>query len=331
MCPVRVRIRGIYATALTVLLAERFAIVEPSEVIRNRLGLTPEEGPPDVNVQDRPDRHGIVTEGLQSAVAEVVAFLKERIPWAVFSLPFAPARPRRENPLAAALALLARVEVEFPKPAKDFLDQVRARVTFTLPGHHLLKTVDPARVDEAEAKGCPELAQTLAQELVWAHYVPGKTVTFVHGKAGEGAIRQVGELAEVAEGRVLVRRVFRPGGLYDGLGLPKEAGDYGYVEFFPDRWWSRRTYFRATGELLGELYNIQTPPEFLPCEVRYLDLELDLVRVGEDVRVLDVEALEKKVAEGLLSPVLAERAKEEAHRLFHALRAPPASGQGPAA
>ncbi len=325
MSPVKVRIRGIYATALTALLAERFAIVEPSEVIRNRLGLTPEEGPPDATVQDRPDRHGVVVEGLQSAVAEVVAFLGERIPWAVFSTPSAPPRPQKANPLAAALALLARVEVDFPKPAKDFLDEVRAKITFTLPGHHLLKTLDPARVDEAEAKACPELAQALEQELIWAHYTVGKTVTLVHGKAGESPIRQVGELVEAGKERVLVRRGFRPGGHYDGLGLPKEEGDYGHVELFPERWWSRRIYFRASGEVLGELYNIQTPPEFLPGEIRYLDLELDVVRVGGEVHLRDEEVLEKKVGEGLLPPALAEKAKEEAQRLLRALRA---SSQG---
>ncbi len=323
MCPVKVRVRGIYATALTALLAERFAIVEPSEVIQLRLGLGAGEGPPDVAIQDRPDRHGIVVEGLRSAVEEVVSFLNDRIPWAVFVRQPLPARARRENPLASAAALLARVEAEFTKPAKDLLDQVRARILFTLPGHHLLKTLAPERVDEAEAKGSPELALALAKEFIWDSYTPGKTITIVHGKAGEEPIRQAGELWEVQEGRVVVRRVFRAGGLYDGLNLPKCPGDYGQVEFFPERWWSRRTYFRADGELLGEIYNVQTPPEFLPGDIRYLDLEIDLVRVGGEVRILDEDVLQRKVEQGLISQALAEKAREEAQRLVAELQASP--------
>lgn len=320
MCPVKVRIRGIYATALTALLVERFTIVEPSEVIQARLGMAAAEGPPEVAIQDKPDRHGIVVEGVQSAVEEVVSFLKDRIPWAVFAHQPVSPKTRRDNPLALAAALLAKVEAEFPKPAKDFLDQVRANVLFTLPGHHFLKTLAPERVDEAEAKGCPELAQLLERELVWAHYARGKTVTITHVKAGEAPIRQAGQLWEVQGDRILVRRSFRAGGLYDGLALPKCEGDYGYVELFPDRWWSRRTYFRASGELIGEIYNIQTPPEFLPGEIRYVDLEVDLVRVGGEIRVLDEDILQRKVEAGLISPALAEKAQEEAHRLSAELR-----------
>ncbi|MEN3009855.1 MAG: DUF402 domain-containing protein [Candidatus Bipolaricaulaceae bacterium] len=328
MSPVRVRVRGIYATALTALLRERFALVEPSEVIQARFGLSPAEGPAEVAIQDRPDRHGIVIEGVRSAAEEVVAFLREKIPWAVFAWQAPPLRPRKEGPLAAAAALLARAEGDFPKPAKDLLDRVRAEVLFTLPGHHLLKTLDPVRVDEAEAKGEAALAQVLEGELIWAHYAPGKPVSIVHGKAGEAPIRQGGELVEAQRGRAVVRRAFRPGGTYDGLGLPKNAGDHGYVEFLEGRWWSRRTYFRANGELLGEIYNIQTPPEFLPGEIRYLDLEIDIARVGGELRLLDAEVLEKKAAEGLISPVLAERAWAEARALLAELQAPAQPGRG---
>ncbi|MFN3346400.1 MAG: DUF402 domain-containing protein, partial [Candidatus Bipolaricaulaceae bacterium] len=320
MGPVKVRVRGIYTTALTALLAERFTIVEPSEVIQARLGIAAVAGPPEVTIQDKPDRQGIVVEGLGSAVEEVVSFLQERIPWAVFARQPVPPRTRRDSPLALAATLLAKVEGEFPKPAKDLLDEIRAKVLFTLPGHHFLKTLAPERVDEAEAKGCPELAQALETELVWTHYAPGKVVALVHMKAGEAPLRQAGELWEVREGRVVVRRVFRAGGLYDGLSLPKCAGDYGYVELCPQRWWSRRTYFRADGELLGEIYNVQTPPEFLPGEIRYLDLEVDLVRVGGEVRLIDEDILKRKVEEGLISPALAERAREEAHRLWAELQ-----------
>ncbi|MBC7318889.1 hypothetical protein H5T57_06560, partial [Candidatus Bipolaricaulota bacterium] len=62
-------------------------------------------------------------------------------------------------------------------------------------------------------------------------------------------------------------------------------------------------------------------PELLPDGVRYLDLELDVVNVAGDVHLVDAEVLEKKVAEGLLSRGLAEKAREIAEDLVQKLRA----------
>ena len=318
----KVKVRGIYATALTLLLSQRFEIVEPSEIIQARLNLPAIEGSAEVNIYDRSDRHGAVIEGLRSAVEEVVAFLREALPWTLF-LPVE-LRTKGSSPLAKAAALLARYETEFTKPAKNFLDQIRAKVAPTLPGHHLLKTVDSNRVDEAEEKyaetDLQKVAQELWEELVGPYYSPGKTVTLWHLKAGEPAIRQTGEVLERTGETIILRRNFGPGGIYDGLGLPKEPGDYGFFELHLDKWWGKRRYFRADGTLIGEIYNIHTPPELLPKGVRYLDLELDLVRVGKEICLIDEELLEKKVREGLIPEALARRAKEVAAELLQTVR-----------
>jgi len=154
MSPVKVKVRGIYATALTLLLSQKFQIVEPSDVIQTRLGIPASAEPAEVNVFDKADRHGIVIEGVRSAAEEVAEYLREAIPWAVFWQ--AEARKKSDSPLALAAGLLSRFEAEFPKPAKDFLDTVRAKVAPTMPNHHLLKTVDASKVDELEAKVPPE-------------------------------------------------------------------------------------------------------------------------------------------------------------------------------
>lgn len=322
MPAVKVRLRGIYATALTLLLSERFEIVDPSEVIQKRLGLPPSPGPAEVNVFDRPDRHGIVVEGLRSEVEEIVNFLRDAIPWA---LPIPRELPKKENsPLAKASLLLCRYDVEFPRPAKELLDEMRAKAVPTIPGHHLLKTIDPARVDEIENNSDPmhfqELAEKLWEELVGQHYAPGKIVTVWHLKAGEPPIRQTGEVVERTNEVLILRRNFGPGGIYDGLGVTKEAGDYGIFELYLKGWWGRRLYFRKDGTFIGELYNIHTPPELLPDGVRYLDLEMDIARTPEEIRVLDEEILDKKVAEGLIPKALAQKAKEVAIELFQTLK-----------
>lgn len=323
MSPIKVKVRGIYATALTLLLSQEFQIVEPSEIIQTRLGIPATAELAEVNVFDKADRHGIVIEGLRSAAEEVAEFLRKTIPWAIFCQ--TEVRKKSESPLALAAGLLSRFEAEFPKPAKDFLDSVRAKVVPTMPGHHLLKTIDATKVDEVEAKVAPEelaaAAQDLWEEILAPHYLPGKTVTLWHLKAGERPIQQSGEVVERTKERLVLRRAFKAGGLYDGLGVPKEAGDYGLVELYPEKWWGKRQYFRADGTLIGELYNIHTPPELLPSGVRYLDLEVDIAVVGGEVRVLDREVLEKKAAEMVLSKALAKRAWEEAQKLLDFLSA----------
>lgn len=318
---VKVRLRGIYATALTILLSERFEIVDPSAVIQARLGLPPLPGPAEVQIFDRPDRHGVVVEGVRSGVEEVVGFLREKIPWA---LVFAKSvQMKVDSPLAAAAALLARFETDFPHPAKELLDAVRAQAVPTLPGHHLLKTIDPARVDTVEEKTHPqklrEVAQEVWEELVGQHYACGRIVTVWHLKAGEHPVCQSGEVLDWAKDCLILRRNFRAGGIYDGLGLPKKAGDYGLLELRLGEWWGKRRYFRADGTLIGEIYNIHTPPELLPEGIRYVDLEVDVVHMGEDVRLIDKEILERKVAEGLIPEALAKKAGEVASKLVKEL------------
>jgi len=323
MSPVKVKVRGIYATALTLLLSQKFQIVEPSDVIQTRLGIPASAEPAEANVFDKADRHGIVIEGVRSAAEEVVEYLREAIPWAVFWQ--AEARKKSDSPLALAAGLLSRFEAEFPKPAKDFLDAVRAKVAPTMPNHHLLKTVDASKVDELEAKVPPEelatAAQKLWEEILASHYLPGKTVALWHLKAGESPIHQSGEVVERTREKLVLRRTFKAGGFYDGLGVPKEAGDYGLVELYPEKWWGKRQYFRADGKPIGELYNIHTPPEFLPAGVRYLDLEVDIAVASGEVRVLDREILEKKAAEKVIPDALAQKAWEEAQKLLNFLAA----------
>jgi hypothetical protein len=207
---------------------------------------------------------------------------------------------------------------------KEKLDQVRAGCVPTLPGHHQLKVVDPGRVDELEATAPPEefpqLARRLWQELVWDRLSPGQPITVEHVKGGGDGFRWQGVLEHWEPDRLVLRRRFRPGGKYDSLEVPKREGDFGLVELPLNEWWARRSYFRASGDPIGELYDIHTPPEVYPGRVRYLDLELDVVCLPSgEAFLVDEEALEEKVEAGHLPPALAQRAREEAHRLLSTL------------
>ena len=309
-----VRVRGIYATALTALLLEHgFAVVDPSASLRHRFRLPVTAGPPDVSVFDRFDRRGVLVQGEAAAVRAVAERLQRALP----------------DPVACRMECapgLERLAFEFPATVKQALDDVRRTVLPTLPGHHYLKTIESERVEQAErdlerspARG-PELAQRLRDELVRGRYRQGMPLPIRHVKPDGRAYDLRGRFGSWRDGILVLERRFRGGGMYDSLNLPKREGDYGVLEVCEGSWISRRAYFRADGSLLGELYNIGTPAELYPDHVRYLDLEVDVLHLpGQPPRVIDQDDLQRELEAGTLSPRLGEHAERLAQQVRVAL------------
>jgi len=78
----KVRIRGIYATALTKLLMERgHEIVQPSEKIARRFNLVVDNSPSNVTVKDSDDGDGVVVTGFPRETREVFNELSSSIPY----------------------------------------------------------------------------------------------------------------------------------------------------------------------------------------------------------------------------------------------------------
>src|SRR5262245_49588358 len=108
-----VRVRGIYATALTALLLEHgFAVVDPSAALRHRFRLPAGSGPPDASVFDRFDRQGVLVQGQAEAVRAVAEMLQRALP--------DPVGCRMESAPG-----LERLAFEFPSTVKLALDDVR--------------------------------------------------------------------------------------------------------------------------------------------------------------------------------------------------------------
>lgn len=124
------------------------------------------------------------------------------------------------------------------------------------------------------------------------------------------------------DGALLVLdRSFSAGGTYDSVGAPKLNGDYGTIEVVPGGWVLKRSYFRRNGELVGELYNVQTPVKLRPGVVEYVDLEVDVVRFADGrVAVVDEDDLRAAVRVRGITPETAEAARSVAYRLADLLR-----------
>jgi hypothetical protein len=137
----RLKIRGIYSTALTRLALDGgYRVVDPSAAIRQRFGLGDDLLPPEVSVHDRVDQQGITLSGQPENVCRLLSFLQERLVDATLV---------GSNALDDS-ADTVTASVELPGAAKAALDELRRAVTPTLARHHRLRLIDDKTLDHME-------------------------------------------------------------------------------------------------------------------------------------------------------------------------------------
>jgi Ribonuclease G/E len=316
---VAVQIRGIYSTALTrFFLDEGMKVVSPSDTIIRRFGKA--KGlvlvqPHDVEITDSEDVEGIRIQGESASVDAVTKTLQTHFFDAI-------CRDKGEG----------SSEVEFPFAAKTALDELRNRVLPTVPGHHHFRIAASDYVNLLEEKtltGHPErresLGRSMEKGLIWDTFQAGKEIKIEHVKLdGQVIFLSEGVILEKDFGRkrlVLKRSRFKGRTKYDGLGIEKREGDYAVSEIQEGLWYYQHTYFRSDGALIGRYVNINTPVEFYPDRVRYVDLEIDVVQMPDgQVFVRDEEDLEKQFKAGYLTEQLMETAKKAAFQRVETLR-----------
>ncbi|MFB6080316.1 MAG: DUF402 domain-containing protein [Haloferacaceae archaeon] len=220
--------------------------------------------------------------------------------------------------------------VRFGRATRFALDGTRRAVTPTMPGHHRIKAASAAAsagVDLAEAiRG-----ETLGDDpddfpfaAVTRQFGPveGDRVAIEHGKpAGHAITLGRGEVVDrTPDGTLAIRREMTPGGSYDALGVPREAGDTALTKVREGRWWYPTVYRDADGDPKGTYVNVCTPVECFPDAVRYVDLHVDVIRHPDGrVERVDDDELDAAVAAGDVPPDLADRARSVAASIETAL------------
>ena len=308
---IRAKIRGIYATAFTRLLLDHdFEIVQPSDWVAERFSLEASEGEPDLTIRDRPDRQGVEANGSVQAVDALRSILGQELFDVVF-------RRRVDGGLGA----------EFPWTAKMKLDEYRGAVVPTVRMHHYYKAFGgeiSAAADMAERhllQGRPEDEVEGFLRRTIAPYLPfeGSEVGVEHVKLG-GAVLSLGKAVIEEydeESMIKYRREIRSGGVYDGLGVEKEAGDHALTEARPGEYYTVTRYFSRGGGFKGAYINLNTPVELYPSKVRYVDLEVDVcIWPGGEVRVVDEELLERAAKENTITERLLETVRMKVDELL---------------
>ncbi|MEM3151510.1 MAG: DUF402 domain-containing protein [Candidatus Bathyarchaeia archaeon] len=323
----KVMIRGIYATALTQLfLINNFPITNPSKEILERFRTKFEFSPAEVTIGDKEDLQGVYVKGEAEKTDIVIKLLRNVMPDTIV---------RERIPLGNSWQIGGKIrlyggfafyEVEFPSNSKKLLDELRSEVISTVINHHQLKIIASEKVKEEELilslypEKRIELSLKLKHELIYNNYKIGKTIFIEHVKLN-------GEVLNLSEGKILsfkdktltLKRLIKGEGIYNGINERKEAGDYVITEAEEDSWILKHAYFSKNGELKGEFYNINTPIEFYPDKIRYIDLEVDVVNKGF-IKVIDLEKLERALEEGFISEKLAEKTLKLVEELIVNLR-----------
>ncbi|MHC1600932.1 MAG: DUF402 domain-containing protein, partial [Candidatus Nezhaarchaeales archaeon] len=176
--------------------------------------------------------------------------------------------------------------VAIPYSSKKRLDELRGLVVTTMPNHHMIKSwgrryayaVDV--IEKLMSISGPEIGNIASNVILHDVIKQGSKISIDHVKP-DGTVYKltpgVVEEFDKESMTITLRRKFKGGGVYDGLGVPKEHGDYGISIYRLGSPISKTTYYSEKGELKGIYVNISTPVEVAPRKIRYIDLEVDVV------------------------------------------------------
>lgn len=223
---------------------------------------------------------------------------------------------RLDDGVPAALLMI-------PGFTKKRFDEERREVAPTVSKHHKYKAADRRHDLAVEAvERLIEEGETLDRfASVMEDIEPievGDSLRFNHLKPdgsspdlGRGRVIDV-ENSEIQLQRRIDRSMRSP---------PSRNAEYAVTSVEEGSWMIISEYFDENDEPTGMFVNINTPVEVYPWEIRYLDLCVDVVVADGEVQLLDSGELDDHVAEGRISPELAQRARDAAQDIYDELSA----------
>ena len=217
------------------------------------------------------------------------------------------------------------VQIDFSADSKRQLDEIRRQVMPTLAGHHKYKsgTDDISIVIdimETFKDIIPDENKLIKKFEDSLRYVKGPRVGqkffLEHLKLNGAKYTLKGTIKEVSDNKIIIRRDMYSEGVYDGLNIKKDRDDYAITTIEEDSWYYTNEYFSVDGKLKGAYLNINTPIEVYPDRARYIDLEIDVVKMTDgDIALRDEEELKKAYNAGQITEDLFNKAMEVAKEL----------------
>ncbi len=184
---------------------------------------------------------------------------------------------------------------------KECLDDVRNNVIPTIRNHHSLKSVGEGEV--------VDLCEFLLYKGFDRNKLSEEALNYVISRMnGLVRIEHVsvlsGKAIELSPGKAIgkctIKRVFKKPGVFDGLNVKKEPGDFDMMEFSPGIPIILHRYYSREGDFKGIYVNLNTPPDIARNMIRYVDMEIDVV-ASDEVKIIDAEKLENAAKLGIIS------------------------------
>lgn len=257
-------------------------------------------------------------EALEKEIDELSLKLKELI--------------RRARDLQGGFKILYEGEfiglIGLTSVAKNKLDHFRSLVTPTVRNHHSYKFSSrelSSMVDEYEESirsntiSAREAEEKIISLIIEKTRSKG-TIDLIHVKPnGELSKLTPGELFYFKSGdegfELVIKRIMKSNGVYDGLDNEKRAGDVDYVYVKSNEWFLSHNYYRGDA-WLGSYININTPIELSIGVVKYHDLLLDvIIKNNGETTIEDLDTFEKYCMEGVIGRRLCDEAYSVAMKI----------------
>ncbi len=198
---------------------------------------------------------------------------------------------------------------------KSILDELRREVLPTMKYHHTLKSGGEKMSAAVElgdklSECCVVKEETIIEYLMEV-LRDSKFVEIRHDKVtGENITLGRAKYVTALDKHAVLKRVVKEYGKYDGIEAIKEPNDVILTLVKPFKNSLVHAYFNEFGELKGIYVNINTGVEVGEGFIRYVDLEVDVVKTKSgELKVIDVEGLKtlpdelRKLAERTVSEV----------------------------
>lgn len=216
--------------------------------------------------------------------------------------------------------------------AKKELDNYRNIVVSTIPYHHMLKTyggvfsevVDFIEKIIEEKPEVRKLVENSVEKYIIEKLLHVPRVRIIHvkpdGSRNELTPGYLYKISKIGDSyQIILTRVMRSQGVYDGLNVEKKPGDIDYMFIRTNEWFISHNYYRNK-EWIGSYININTPPEILPGMIKYHDLSIDIVvKPDSGSEIMDEEEFEKYCNEKIISEKLCHKTREKLEEIINSI------------
>lgn len=298
----KIEIKGIYSTALiNFFIKKGYDVINLSEKQRKRFGIN-SEGNPDVKVGDLKDKSGIYIKG--NFDDNFIKLLKDSFWDSLFYK-----KPSKDNDNL--------YYINFGYNSKRILDELRNEIVPTIDGHHVYRRFLSRIVDFSEIiiKNHGRIIDERDfREFIYDSLRESIFISRYHRKALTGILLKYKEVikdVKIIDDRLYletVRKIYGQG-IYDGLKIPKEEGDYVISKYMEGNWYFIMEYYNKEGKLKGRYININTPLE-ISRAIIYNDLAIDIIDINGEKRFEDLDELEMLYNTGIITEKIYNYIKE---------------------